>query len=338
MINNFSGKYGPLLIAEIGGNHEGNFEYAKKLLRDALKSDVDVIKFQIYFPETLVNKNVDYNRFSHFKKFTLSKEQHIELAKMCRDAGKQYLASVWDTQAIDWIDEYCDFYKIGSGDLTALELIDAIIKKNKPIILSTGLSTSTEISQIVSYIISKSNNYNNPKMLALLQCTSMYPIDEDEANLNVLNYFKEKFNVTVGYSDHTEHLEALFCAVSIGAKILEFHYTDNKNNTTFRDHKVSLDNNDISILINRIKRLNKLLGSHIKSPTKSEISNKHVKSFRRAVYFKKNMTKGQIVTKNDLISLRPNQGIDAREFHNLIGKKLRVDVEMLQELSFKMFI
>ena len=91
-------------------------------------------------------------------------------------------------------------------------------------------------------------------------------------------------------------------------------------------------------IINRIKRLNKLLGSHIKSPTKSEISNKHVKSFRRAVYFKKNMTKGHIVTKNDLISLRPNQGIDAREFHNLIGKKLRVDVEMLQELSFKMFI
>ena len=122
-----------------------------------------------------------------------------------------------------------------------------------------------------------------------------------------------------------------------GANILEFHFTDNKNNSTFRDHKVSLDNNEIKILIERIKRLNVINGSGIKSPTKSELNNNHVQSFRRAVYFNKNMRKGEIVKKDDLISLRPNKGIDAREFNNIVGMKLIKNVDKHQELNYNMF-
>ena len=337
MKNSFVGKNGPILIAEIGGNHEGNFDYAKKLLKDAISTDVDVIKFQIYFPETLVNKKVDKNRYNHFKKFTLSKNQHIELAKICRNSGKKYLASVWDIDALNWIDDYCDFYKIGSGDFTALELIDAIIEKKKPIIISTGLSSEKEIDDLLSYIIAKDVIYNDENMLALHQCTSMYPIPENEVNLNVMDSYRTKYKLSVGYSDHTEDQEALYISVIKGAKILEFHFTDDKNNTTFRDHKVSLDNADIKMLIERIKRFNIISGLKTKNPTQSEIENNHVESFRRALYFNKNMEMNQVIKSNDIISLRPNVGIDARHYHDIIGKKLRVNVEKLSVLDFNMF-
>ena len=337
MKNKFTGKYGPLLIAEIGGNHEGDFNYAKKLVSLACNTEVDVIKLQVYYPDTLVNKLVDSVRYNHFKKFTLTKSQHIELAEMCLKYNKKYLASVWDIDAYTWIDKYSDFYKIGSGDLTALPLINEIIKKKKPIVLSTGLSTFEEIEETVKYIISKNKLYDNPNMLAVLQCTSMYPIPENEVNLNVIDLFIEKLNVSVGYSDHTEDLEALFLSVAKGANILEFHFTDNKNNTTFRDHKVSLDSRDIDILIKRIYRLNKIMGNRFKGPTKSEISNGHVKSFRRAIYFNKDMVVGQIIKKEDLVSLRPNEGIDAREFNNIVGIKLIKNVNKLQELNYNMF-
>ena len=337
MKNSFVGKNGPILIAEIGGNHEGNFDYAKKLLKDAISTDVDVIKFQIYFPETLVNKKVDKNRYNHFKKFTLSKNQHIELAKICRNSGKKYLASVWDIDALNWIDDYCDFYKIGSGDFTALELIDAIIEKKKPIIISTGLSSEKEIDDLLSYIIAKDVIYNDENMLALLPGTSMYPIPENEVNLNVMDSYRTKYKLSVGYSDHTEDQEALYISVIKGAKILEFHFTDDKNNTTFRDHKVSLDNADIKMLIERIKRFNIISGLKTKNPTQSEIENNHVESFRRALYFNKNMEMNQVIKSNDIISLRPNVGIDARHYHDIIGKKLRVNVEKLSVLDFNMF-
>ena len=201
------------------------------------------------------------DRYNHFKKFTLSKNQHIELAKICRNSGKKYLASVWDIDALNWIDDYCDFYKIGSGDFTALELIDAIIEKKKPIIISTGLSSEKEIDDLLSYIIAKDVIYNDENMLALLQCTSMYPIPENEVNLNVMDSYRTKYKLSVGYSDHTEDQEALYISVIKGAKILEFHFTDDKNNTTFRDHKVSLDNADIKMLIERIKRFNIIVES-----------------------------------------------------------------------------
>ena len=209
--------------------------------------------------------------------------------------------------------------------------------KKKPIIISTGLSSEKEIDDLLSYIIAKDVIYNDENMLALLQCTSMYPIPENEVNLNVMDSYRTKYKLSVGYSDHTEDQEALYISVIKGAKILEFHFTDDKNNTTFRDHKVSLDNADIKMLIERIKRFNIISGLKTKNPTQSEIENNHVESFRRALYFNKNMEMNQVIKSNDIISLRPNVGIDARHYHDIIGKKLRVNVEKLSVLDFNMF-
>ena len=128
------------LIAEIGGNHEGDFSYAKELVNLAAEANVDVIKFQIYSGETLVNKDIDIDRKKHFDKFTFTNEQYVELAEKCQSLGIDFNASIWNKEQIDFFDDYLSFYKLGSGDLTAFPIIQHLARKGKPIILSTGLS------------------------------------------------------------------------------------------------------------------------------------------------------------------------------------------------------
>ena len=333
----FSGKYGPYLIAEIGGNHEGDFEYAKDLVDLAVESAADAVKFQIYFPDTLVNQRESMDRWEHFKKFTFTPSQHIALAEKCRKGGKNYLASVWDMDAVDWIDQYLDHYKVGSGDLTAYPVLEKIVSTGKPIIMSSGLSTLTEVKSAVKFIQSLDASYKNPDMLAILQCSSMYPIPESEANLKVMQTFREEFGVAVGYSDHTEDLEALYLAAVAGADILEFHFTDTKEGKVFRDHKVSLTKENVNDLGDRITRANKILGSREKNPTSSELEHDHHITFRRAIYLNRNISKGDTVEAKDLIALRPNHGIDARDIEQVIGKYAKQDINRLDALSMDMF-
>jgi len=333
----FRGKYGPLMIAEIGGNHEGDFLYANELLDLALSSKADVVKFQIYCPDTLVNSIESPDRYNHFKKFTFTPNQHIKLAKKCKEAGKKYLASVWDMGALDWIDKYSSMYKIGSGDLTAYSIIEKIAKIGKPIILSTGLSTFNEVSQTVKFIRQINSIYDDKEILAVLQCTSMYPIPESEVNLNVMEEFKNKLNVTVGYSDHSEDIEALYLSALFGADVLEFHFTNTKEGQTFRDHKVSLTKDDIDLLVNKIKRADSIFGSNIKAPTTSELENNHLITFRRAIYPNRDIQMGEKISKDDLIALRPNNGIDAVNEDKLIGKRAKINIKKLNQLTFDMF-
>jgi len=334
--NPFLGKHGPLLIAEIGGNHEGNFEYAKELTELAISTNVDFIKFQLYTGDTLVSKIESETRNAHFKKFELKKEQHIELAKLVRNAGIGYMASVWDEEMMEWIDPYLPIYKIGSGDLTAYSIIRTIAQKGKPIILSTGLSTEKEVLEAISFIQSVNIKYKRPENLAILQCTSMYPIPESDANLSVMNRLKEKTGLTIGYSDHTEGTKALKTAYAMGSQIFEFHFTDNREGKSFRDHKVSLTPDEVKEFIKTIKRIDEIKGSCEKKPLPIEIENGHVDSFRRAVYPKKDIPSGTKITEKDLICLRPNHGIDARDYDKVIGKITRVDLKAHQKLEWKL--
>ncbi len=333
----FKGKHGPLLIAEIGGNHEGNFDYAKQLTDLAISTGVDYIKFQIYTGDTLVSKMENPARNQHFKKFELTPEQHIQLAKQVTEAGIGYTASVWSTDIMEWIDEYMRIYKVGSGDLTAYPMLKAIAQKQKPIILSTGLSTEQEVVEAVKYIQQQNPIYNKPDHLAVLQCTSMYPIKPADANLNVMHRYKELTGLTIGYSDHTEGSKALAYAVAMGAEVLEFHFTDNREGKQFRDHKVSLTPKEVTDLQNEIKLINNLKGSTEKKPLPIEIENGHDLSFRRAVYPATHIPKGSVITANHLTTLRPKHGIDARDFDKLIGKKTKIDLQAHQKLDWEYF-
>jgi len=332
------GKHGPLLIAEIGGNHEGDFEYAKELTKLAIDTDVDYVKFQIYTGNTLVSSKESPDRNKHFKKFELSQDQHIYLAKMVTEAGIRYTSSVWDLASMAWIDEFIPFYKIGSGDLTAYPVLKKTAEKGKPMVISTGLSTEQEVLDSINYVQSINPIYKDKDMLGILQCTSMYPINPSDANLNVMTKLKSLSNLTVGYSDHTEGSKALFYAVAMGAEILEFHFTDSREGKVFRDHKVSLTPGEVKELISEIKLIKEYQGSSIKQPTKIEIENGHESSFRRAVYPSREIKKGEIITEENLTVLRPNHGIDDRDYSKLIGLKAKKDLEIHQKLTMDDFL
>jgi len=333
----WNGKYGPLLIAEIGGNHEGNFEYAQKLTQLACESGVDAVKFQIYTGDSLVNKHVDPDRNKHFKKFELTPNQYIELAKHCNDNNVLFSASVWDPSAFEWIDEYIPFYKIGSGDLTAFPIIDKIVSYGKPILLSTGLSTMDEVQETVEFIQSQDQEYLNPDSLCLLQCTSMYPIPPEDANLKVMEEFRKKFNVSVGYSDHTIGTTAVETSFVLGAQVIEFHFTDDRQGKSFRDHQISFTKEEVIQLIEKIKLIKSLLGDGIKKPLESEIESGHITSFRRGLYFSRDHKKGEKIQPNSIVSLRPQNGLSAKFYSDIIGKVLSKDVFKLEKVIWDCF-
>lgn len=337
MKNAFKGKHGPLLIAEIGGNHEGDFEYAKKLAQLAIDTDVDYVKFQIYTGDSLVSSLESPDRNKHFKKFELSQDQHKYLAQMVIEAGISYTSSVWDVDSMAWIDEYISLYKIGSGDLTAYPVLKKTAQKEKPIIISTGLSTEMEVLETVKFIQSINPIYQDKNMLSILQCTSMYPINPEDAHLNVIPRLKQLTNLTIGYSDHTEGSKALCYATAMGAEVLEFHFTDDRSDKVFRDHQVSLTPEEVKKLIEEIRLVARYKGNDLKSPVQIEKDNGHDVSFRRAVYPLYHIKAGEILTEDNLTVLRPNHGIDARDFDKLLGKKAKTDLLKHQKLDWELF-
>lgn len=334
MISNFTGKHGPLLIAEIGGNHEGDYEYAKRLTDLALEADVDYIKFQIYQGDQIVNKKISPKRNKHFKKFELSQTQHVSLAKYIYKNGANYLASVWDLGSIQWIDDFLPMYKIGSGDLTSYPILKNLAMNGKPMIISTGLANEDEVLKTIDFLQTCNNIYTDKNYLSILQCTSMYPINYEDANLDVILRLKELTNLTIGYSDHTIGTKALSTAYSLGADVLEFHFTDNREGKEFRDHKVSLTKNEVTELIDEIKIIKKLKGDSTKKLTQIEVENGHEISFRRAVYLNCDLKKGSIIKEKNLSLLRPLEGIDARDYYQLIGKKLKQDIKKYEPLKW----
>lgn len=319
-MSTFLGAHGPLLVAEIGGNHEGDFEAARRLTDLAIDAGADAVKFQVYYGDTLVSSVESPDRNAHFKRFELSPDEHLALASRVIEAGRHYVASVWDLDAFGWIDPVVTAYKVGSGDLTAPSYLAAAANTGKPIILSTGLSDMSEVAWAVEVLRDVDPRYRDPSMLAVLQCTSMYPIAAADSRLSVMQGFSD-LNVTIGYSDHTIGSRALEVAAAMGADVLEFHFTDVKEGRSFRDHQLSLDSSDLAELIVRLDEIQVLRGSPVKEPLAVEISNGHVRSFRRAVYPSRDISTGEVFDGDNLCVLRPNHGIDARDYQKLIGRR-----------------
>lgn len=326
------------IIAEIGGNHEGDFNYAKKLLFDAAESGADAVKFQTYKPEKIVNKVVDLDRYNHFSNFSLNDDQFVELAKISKDKKIIFMSSVWDKDSLELLDPYIEVHKIGSGDMTNYPLIKEIVKKGKPTIISTAMSTLEEISAAVNFILSIDSNILNENRLGIMQCVAMYgePLDK-YANLNVINTLKHEFpNAIIGYSDHTLGTHACNVAVGMGAKMLEIHFTDDKNRH-FRDHHLSVTKDELKMLIEDIRKTENMLGSSLKKPVSDIETVSRIKEFRRACYLNKDLNKGNIITEEDLITLRPNVGIDATEYFKILGKRLERKVSKGEPLDWNYF-
>lgn len=325
-------------IAEVGGNHEGDFEYATRLADLAIESGADAVKFQIYTGDTLVSRVQSPERNAHFKKFELSRDQYETLAKRCDNAGVHFLASVWSLEQLAWANELVPVHKVGSGDLTAYPMLRALAKTAKPIILSTGLSTLAEVSDAVRFLREANPVYKRREMLGILQCTSCYPANDSEINLRVIESYRRTFEVTVGLSDHSHGDEALLGAVALGAEIVEKHFTDTREGKTFRDHQISLTSAEVAAFLDKARRVSAMRGTEHKSPTQGEKDSGHVTSMRRGVCAARALKQGAVLAEADLLILRPETGVPANRLRDLLGKKLARSVAeheaiMLRDVS-----
>ncbi|MEZ4752931.1 MAG: N-acetylneuraminate synthase family protein [Bdellovibrionota bacterium] len=322
------------IIAEIGGNHEGDFEYAKKLLRDAAETGAQAVKFQIYKGDTIVSKVEGADRNKHFKKFELSHQQYEELAKLANESGLQFMASLWDSEAIDKFDPLIDIHKVGSGDFTNYPLLKKLALTDKPLILATAMSNLDEIRETVAFIDSINPKLREEHKLCLMQCVAMYGEPEDRhAQLGAIKVLQEGFpDIHIGYSDHTLGTYACELAIGMGARVIEVHFTDDKTRE-FRDHHLSITKEEMKDLVAKSKKIATLFGSVEKVPVAAIETVERVQQFRRAVYPAHDIKAGTILTEEMLTTLRPNKGIDARKYYDLIGKTISKDVRAFEALA-----
>lgn len=328
----------PFIIAEIGGNHEGSLDYAKKLLIDAAEAGADAVKFQTYFPDHIVSKIEDPERHKHFAKFSLRIEDYFALSELALENDVIFMSSIWDSESLSIINDLVSIHKIGSGDLTNYPLIKKIVETNKPLIISSAMATIEEIDETVRFIEKENPEYIDSKKLGILQCVAMYGEPNDSyANLNVISTLSKRFpKHIIGYSDHTIGSYAANIAVSLGAKILEIHFTDDKSRE-FRDHHISITGNELINLRENIAKTLSLMGSNNKRPVAEIESKERITEFRRSCYLNRDCLAGEIVTNENLTTLRPNKGIDAREYSKLLGRKLLVDKKAFESISWDDF-
>ncbi len=320
-------------IAEIGGNHEGDFDYAQKLTRLAIESGADAVKFQFYTGDSLVSSIESADRNAHFKKFELLDEQNLELIRMVAQGGAIPMASVWSRQMLSWANPRLTLHKVGSGDLTCYPMLKALVQTEKPIILSTGMSSLNEVEDAVAYIEKCDGSYISEKKLALLQCTSSYPTPDEDANIDAMVTLRNEFGLPVGYSDHTLGSDAIEIAVALGAEIIEKHFTDTREGKTFRDHLIALTSDEVQASLERMARILALKGDGVKNLTSSERQAGHNISFRRSLYVNRDLKAGECLTSEDLTVLRPFHGICASHFDEIVGRVVRKNISKNQVLK-----
>jgi len=320
--SNFNNKDRVFIVAEIGNNHEGNFEVAKELIKEASAAGADAVKFQTYIPEKYVTSS-DYKRVSMLKKFQLSNDEFLELAKFAKQSNIILFSTPFDLESASFLNTFQDIFKISSGDNNFIQLIEKVFEFGKPTIISTGI---TDLNYIKNIYLKWLNNYTNFP-LAFLHCVSSYPVPETDANINVIkNMINEFPNAIIGYSDHTIGIEASIAAVSLGAKIIEKHFTLDKNYSEFRDHQLSSDPKELKILVKSIRKVEIMMGNGIKriQPCEKDI----VKAVRRSIAAKKNMPINHQITLDDLTWVRPGIGTSPGDERKIIGKRLKKTINM----------
>tara|TARA_Y100000768_G_scaffold323886_1_gene260488 strand:- start:1093 stop:2094 length:1002 start_codon:yes stop_codon:yes gene_type:complete len=319
------------IIAEIGNNHEGSMSLAKKMIKAAKISGADAVKFQTIVPEKLVEEE-DTKRLKQLRKFELSIANYIQLKQYCKKMDIIFLSTPFDLNSVDRLKNLLPAYKISSGDNNYFELIDKILKTKKPVIISTGLSSNKELKNLVNYF--KKNNKFKSKLkenLTLLHCVSKYPTPLKEACLENINYLK-KLNCTVGYSDHTQGIEACITAVVMGARVIEKHFTINNNFSKFRDHQLSANPIEFKKMVALIRNIEILI-----SDKKFKLNDNNALNLRRSARYTMNLKSGSILNEDIIKWVRPGNGIKNSNKNKILGKKLKVNVLRNQLVEIKHF-
>ena len=310
-----------LYVAEIGVNHEGSVSRCKKLIKDAKNSGADVVKFQCYSPKFYVSKEEE--KFKRIKKFYFNDTKFDQIIKYCNKLKIPYLFTPLSHDWLDFIKKNSNIVKIASGDLNFDYLLKEVIKKNFKIILSTGISNLDEIKRAIKIIRNKYKNNINKK-LVVMHCVSNYPVKDSDANINSVKFLKDNLNINVGYSNHVIDINACLSAICLGAKVIEFHFTDNKKRK-FRDHQLSLNKSDVKKLIRLGNLFNKLIGNYDKKVKLNSKTDK--KTFSKGVIFSRNLKKNHKIKINDLSFARPAKYFFANDIKKILGKKIKKPVK-----------
>lgn len=325
------------IIAEAGVNHNGDINLAHKLIDEASAAGANAVKFQSFVTEELITRDApkaNYQiettgkqggQYAMLKALELTEEQHKELKIHCNEAGIIYVCTPYDYTSIDMLDRLeVPLYKVASTDTTNIPFLRYLASKNRPVILSTGMCTLGEVEMAVNAL--------DTTDIAILQCTSEYPVPFSDVNLSAMKTMSLAFNRPVGFSDHTPGIGASPWAVAMGACIVEKHFTLDRM-LEGPDHRASIEPDELKQLVQMVRDVEKAIGDGIKRPMPSEIRNKS--KMQKSLVVKHPVKAGATITEADLIAKRPATGLPPSWLDRVVGKVARVDLhpDMILQLS-----
>lgn len=329
------------IIAEIGINHNGDVQLAKQMIDVAIECGVDAVKFQIFKAEEFVSDpKTTYTYFSQgekisesmlqmFKRYEFDEKEWTEVFNYCSDKKIDCFATPQNPSDLDFLLSIVDVpaIKVGSDDLTNLELLDYYARKGKPLIISAGMAYLSEIEDAINIIRQTGNNN-----FAILHCTSSYPTKDQDVHLKKMLTINQAFDVIVGYSDHTIGSVAAIGAVVLDARIIEKHITLNKD-LPGPDHWFSLNPYELKNYVQDLRFIERAMGSSIVKPTDEEINMR--KLARRSIIASKNIKKGEVISRKCLDFKRPGTGLPPKFLSYVIGKRSTRDIKRNEQITFE---
>lgn len=335
---NFSENKGVFIIAELSANHGGDINIAKETIRAAKKTGADAIKLQTYRADTITLdvKNelfkIDHNShwdgrylYDLYEEAYTPWEWHEELFLTAKEEGLVCFSSPFDFSAVDLLESLdCPIYKIASFEITDIPLIEYVASKGKPIIISTGIATVEDINLALQTCFNQGN-----RNVTLLKCTSQYPALPDDCNLNTIPDIKSRFGTNVGLSDHTMGIEAPIASVALGATVIEKHFMLDKN-IGGPDAHFSLDVEEFTQMVSAVRKVEKMIGKVDYSLTDKKLKSR---DFARSLFISQDVKKGDIITKNNIKSVRPGHGLHPKHYNKILGKKFIKDIKRGEPLT-----
>lgn len=320
------------IIAEAGVNHNGNFENAKKMVDCAVDAGADAIKFQTFKAGNLVCKNAQKAEYQKrtteagesqlemLKKLELTTEEHEELKQYCTKKNILFLSTPFDLDSLWYLNEIgMEMIKIPSGEITNYPYLRAVGKLQKPIVMSTGMSTMEEVEAAIEVL-----RENGAEEITVLHCNTEYPTPYSDVNLRAMLTLKNKLHIEVGYSDHTLGIEIPIAAVAMGATVIEKHFTLDRS-MEGPDHKASLEPYELKRMVQSIRNVEQALGTGIKEPTDSECKNIWVA--RKSIVARKHIMAGEMFTEENITTKRPGDGMSPMQWNEVLGKYACKDFE-----------
>lgn len=323
-----SEKLAPYIIAEIGQAHEGSLGILYSYIDAIAQTGVDAVKFQIHIAEAESSEHEpfrvqfsleDKTRYDYWKRMGFTLAQWHGIKKHCDELGLDFICSPFSNVAVDWLEEIgVKYYKIGSGEVNNFLILEKIAQTGKPVILSSGMSSYAELDRTVDFLRERNVDFS------ILQCTTAYPTQPEQYGLNVIHELKKRYNVPVGFSDHSAKIETCIAAAALGARILEFHVVFDRQ-LFGPDAKASLTIPETKDLVTAVENVAKALSNPIDKNSNSDfVELKQI--FEKSLAVNKDLPKNHVLTFDDLEAKKPkNYGILASNYQEVIGRKLKFD-------------